>query len=58
MAQERISMPSSMGGLVRYFDEYKSKFELKPGHVVVLVVIVILIEILLHWQGGSLLGMA
>lgn len=51
-------MPSSMGGLVRYFDEYKSKFELKPGHVVVLVVIVILIEILLHWQGGSLLGLA
>lgn len=58
MAQERISMPSSMGGLVRYFDEYKSKFELKPGHVVVLVVIVILIEILLHWQGGSLLGLS
>lgn len=58
MAQERISMPSSMGGLVRYFDEYKSKFELKPGHVVVLVVIVILIELLLHWQGGSLLGLA
>ncbi len=58
MAQERISMPSSMGGLVRYFDEYKSKFELKPGHVVVLVVIVILIEILLHWQGSSLLGLS
>ena len=51
-------MPSSMGGLVRYFDEYKSKFELKPGHVVILVVIVILIEIFLHWQGASLLGLA
>ena len=58
MAQERVSMPSSMGGLVRYFDEYKSKFELKPGHVVILVVIVILIEILLHWQGASLLGLS
>lgn len=58
MAQQRISMPSSMGGLVRYFDEYKSKFELKPGHVVVLVIIVILIEILLHWQGSSLLGLS
>ncbi len=58
MAQERVSMPSSMGGLVRYFDEYKSKFELKPGHVVILVVIVILIEIFLHWQGASLLGLA
>ena len=58
MAQDRVSMPSSMGGLVRYFDEYKSKFELKPGHVVILIVIVILIEILLHWQGTSLLGLA
>lgn len=57
MAQERVSMPSSGGGLIRYFDEYKSKFELKPGHVVILVVIVILIEILLHWQGASLLGL-
>jgi len=58
MAQERVSMPSSMGGLVRYFDEYKSKFELKPGHVIILVAIVILIEILLHWQGSGWLGLA
>jgi preprotein translocase subunit Sec61beta len=56
MADNKVSMPSGMGGLVRYFDEYKSKFRLKPGHVIVIVVIVILIEILLHWQGYSLLG--
>ncbi len=29
MAQDKISMPSGIGGLVRYFDEYKSKFEIK-----------------------------
>ncbi len=46
-----------MGGLVRYFDEYKSKFQFKPGHIIIIVVIVILIEILLHWQGYSLLGL-
>jgi preprotein translocase subunit Sec61beta len=56
MADNKISMPSGMGGLVRYFDEYKSKFQFKPGHIIVIVVIVILIEILLHWQGYSLLG--
>ncbi len=45
---DKISMPSSMGGIVRYFDDYKSKIELKPGHVVILVVLVMVMEILLH----------
>lgn len=58
MAQDKISMPSSMGGLVRYFDEYKSKIMFKPGHIVVFIIIIILIEILLHWRGSSLLGLA
>lgn len=56
MADNRITMPSTQGGLVRYFEDYKSKIELKPGHVIVLVVIVMLIEAFLHWQGLSLLG--
>ncbi len=55
--QNRINMPSGMGGLVRYFDEYKSKFRLSPGNVIILIVIVVLIEFLLHWQGYSLLGL-
>ena len=45
---DKISMPSGMGGLVRYFDDYKSKIEFKPGLVIVFIVIVILIEVLLH----------
>ncbi len=49
---DRIQMPSSMGGIVRYFDEYKSKIELKPGHVVLLVILVIAIEIFLHLAGN------
>ncbi len=49
MAQDnKIQMPSSMGGIVRYFDDYKSKIELKPGHVILLALLVMLIEILLH----------
>lgn len=58
MAQDRVSMPSGMGGLVRYFDEYKSKIEFKPGHIVVFIIIIIILEIFLHWRGSSLLGMA
>ena len=56
MADNRITMPSTQGGLVRYFEDYKSKIEFKPGHIIIMVVIVILIEVFLHLQGLSLLG--
>ena len=56
MAQDKISMPSGMGGLVRYFDEYQSKIKFKPGHIIVLCVIVIVIMIFLYTWGNSLLG--
>jgi len=56
MAQDRISMPSGMGGLVRYFDEYKSKIKFKPGHIIVLSVVVIFIMLFLYTYGNRLLG--
>jgi len=45
---ERIQMPSSGGGLVRYFDDYKSKIEIKPIVVIIAIIIVILLELYLH----------
>ena len=51
MPQDKIRMPSSMGGLVNYFDDYKSNIQFKPGHVVLLVGVVLLIELVLHAQG-------
>ena len=52
MAQDnKIRMPSGMGGLVRYFDDYKSKIEFKPEYVVVAVILVIVFEIFLHIWG-------
>jgi len=56
MASDKISMPSGMGGLVRYFDEYKSKIEFKPGHIIILAVVIIIIMIILYTYGNSLLG--
>ena len=56
MAQDRISMPSGVGGLVRYFDEYKSKIKFKPGHVIILSLIVILIMLFLYSYGNRLIG--
>jgi preprotein translocase subunit Sec61beta len=48
MADEKVQMPSGMGGLVRYFDDAKSKIQFKPEHIVVFVIVVIVIEILLQ----------
>ncbi|MBL7147958.1 MAG: preprotein translocase subunit Sec61beta [Nanoarchaeota archaeon] len=45
---EKINMPSGMGGLVRYFDDYKSKITLKPEIIIGLVVLVMIVEFLLH----------
>jgi len=57
MARNKVSMPSGMGGLVRYFDEYKSKIEFKPGHIIVLCIIVIIIMIILHSYGTAWFGL-
>lgn len=57
MAQDRISMPSGMGGLVRYFDEYKSKIEFKPGHIIILCVVVMAIMFFLYSYGKTMLGL-
>lgn len=56
MAQDKVNMPQSMGGLIRYFDEYKSKIEIKPGHVIILIVIIIILELFLNFYGNKLLG--
>ena len=38
---EQMHIPASSGGLVRYFDEYKSKIQIKPEMVVLMIIIVI-----------------
>lgn len=56
MAKDKISMPMSGGGLMRYFDEYKSKIEFSPGSVVVLILVVIVIMVILHMYGNNFIG--
>ena len=48
MAQNKVSMPSSGGGLIRYFDEYKSKIQISPIAVIVVIVAVIIIELVIQ----------
>jgi preprotein translocase subunit Sec61beta len=57
MANDKIQMPSSGAGLTRYFDDFKSKIELSPQHVIVFIIIIILIEIVLNWQGYIWFGL-
>lgn len=56
MADDKIRMPMGQGGLVRYFDEYKSKIEFSPGAVIVMAILVIVVVILLHYFGKGLIG--
>ncbi len=51
MAEDKIIMPSGQGGLVRYFENYKSKFHIKPAHVIIMVIVVMMIEALLYIIG-------
>ena len=37
-------------------DEYKSKIEFKPGHIIVLAVVILVVILLLHAFGYKLLG--
>ena len=41
MADKGISMPSGFGGLMRYKEEYESKFNLKPAHVVIFIILML-----------------
>jgi len=48
MAQDRIRMPMSEGGLVRYGEETKSKFVIKPEVVVGLGIAIIIVAVALQ----------
>jgi len=40
---DKINVPAGFGGLVRYSEEYQSKLKLKPAHVIVFIILVILL---------------
>ena len=45
---DKMSMPASFGGLMRYNEEYESKLKLDPVHVLVFVGVIILFVIVLN----------
>lgn len=40
-------MPAGFGGLMRFSEEYASKINLKPMHVVIFVVLIVLFRVVL-----------
>ena len=52
MADNQINMPGGFGGLMRYNEEYSSKFMLKPTHVIGFIVLILAFRIFLGvWFG-------
>ncbi|MFQ6020551.1 MAG: preprotein translocase subunit Sec61beta [Candidatus Aenigmatarchaeota archaeon] len=49
MAEKRIQAPSGMAGLVRYYEEEKSLIKLKPEHVALICVSLIIFELILFY---------
>ena len=47
--RDKINLPSSQGGLVRYFDDYKSKVEIPPEAVIVGCVVIAVAIVFLHY---------
>ena len=47
MADEGINVPSGFGGLVKFKEEYESNFNLKPIHVVIFVIAIVVMRIAL-----------
>lgn len=49
--KSRVRLPASTGGIMQYYDEYTSKINLSPWHVVAMVIVVMVIVILMHVLG-------
>ncbi len=51
MAENKMQMPGVFGGLMRYDDEYKSKFMLSPSAVVgfIIALIVLVVAFKIFW---------
>ncbi len=43
----KISMPAGFGGLMRFDEEYASKFNLKPTHVIVFIILIVAFRVVL-----------
>jgi len=48
MANSAVNVPSGFGGLTRFKEEYNSKFNIKPIHVAIFVILILVFRIALQ----------
>ncbi len=51
-ADNSINLPGGYGGLTRFSEEYESRFNLKPAHVIVMIILIVLFRISLTFIYG------
>jgi preprotein translocase subunit Sec61beta len=42
-----VNLPGGFGGLMRYNEEYESRFNLKPTHIILFVILIIAFRVAL-----------
>jgi preprotein translocase subunit Sec61beta len=47
--KDRMMMPQSTAGLIRYFEESEEAIKLKPEHIVIICIVVIIIVAMLPY---------
>lgn len=47
MASESVQMPGGFGGLTRFSEEYASKINLKPIHIIIFVALIVAFRFIL-----------
>jgi len=52
----KVRMPASTAGITQYWDDVKTKIELRPEHVIVLAVLIIVLEVFLQLYGKGFFG--
>ncbi|MCD6547043.1 MAG: preprotein translocase subunit Sec61beta [Nanoarchaeota archaeon] len=56
MSDQKIRLPASYGGIMQYYDEFKSKFRLSPYMVIALTIAVMIFVLILHSIGPKIFG--
>jgi len=44
-SNNRINLPGGFGGLMRFSEEYSSYFNLKPAHIIALIIFIIALRV-------------
>jgi len=55
---EKMRMPASTAGITQYWDDVKTRVELRPEYVIVIAILIIALELLLQAYGKGLFGIA